>query len=86
MQLDMVPGSPVLFVPVVNNINCKYMGAESCDLVQVDMNILLKSPTLFFLDGYIYSYFKRVKTYQLKGNYLSVWVVNTDVGLINSIQ
>ena len=68
-------GSPRLFQPLQANINCNLRQAASCDLIQVNRHVLMKKNMILFLDGYIFNIFQRVKTYQYKGNYLSIWKV-----------
>ena len=68
-------GSPRLFQPLQANIRCNLRQAASCDLIQVNRDVLMKKNMILFLDGYIFNIFQRVKTYQYKGNYLSIWKV-----------
>ena len=56
-------------------MKCNLRQASSCDLIQVNRDVLLKKNIMLFLDGFIFNLFQREKTYHYKGNYLSVWKV-----------
>ena len=73
VNMDIAPDAPLLFTPILRNADCKLQGADSCDLVKIDFNVLWKHDSIFFLDGYIWNYFYRHKTYQLKNNILSIY-------------
>ena len=75
IKAQVAPDAPLLFTPVLRNADCKLQGADSCDLVKIDFNVLMKQDSIFFLDGYIWNLFHRHKTYQIKNNILSIYKV-----------
>ena len=74
--LDTPPDAPLLFpTPILWNAECNLQGADSCDLVKINFNVLGKQDTILFIDGYIWHSFIRHKTYQVKNNILSIYKV-----------
>ena len=42
----------------------------------INYTVLWERESILFLDGFAYTLFNRTKTYQMKGNVLSVWHVS----------